>query len=869
MTIPTIKTPTDSVLVIGSGGREHALAFALAKSSLVAKVYVAPGNGGTALSNQFSTSQHKDSITSPSALNPSAETNNPINGLLTDRIASYHAKIENVNISATDYDGLVKFALDKNISLVVPGPEQPLVDGITDIFRKKSGIPVFGPSQKGAQLEGSKAFSKSFMKRHHIPTAQFETFTDLESAVKYFDDYVAEHPNNELPVIKASGLAAGKGVVLPETVKEAKETLKSILQDNIFGDAGSEVVIEERLSGEEVSILSITDGHSILSFPAAQDHKRIFDGDLGPNTGGMGAYAPAPVYTKDLAISVKKNILQPTIDGMRRDGIPFVGVLYTGLILTSLGPYVLEYNCRFGDPETQAVLPLIADSSDLFQVLLAASESRLDSVSMDFKKEYSVSVVLASKGYPGSYEKGIEITLPPYISPDINIFHAGTKLIDGLKLVTSGGRVIAVNAVAETLTEAIARAKKYVGRISFNGMQFRQDIGAKALKHIALQETKNEDSDSKPQNGESLNNNHLTYAAAGVNIDAGNLLVQKIKPFVKSTKRIGADADLGGFGGNFNLAAILEKYKNPILVSGADGVGSKIKIAQDTRINDTVGIDLVAMNANDVVVQGAEPLFFLDYYSCGKLDVDVAADVVKGIAEGCKMADCALIGGETSEMPGMYPDDEYDLAGFVVGIVDKDKMLPKFDEIRPGDLVLGLPSSGVHSNGFSLVRKVLQIAELDFSSPCPFPSATKECSTIGEVLLTPTRIYVKQILPLTEKGLVRGMAHITGGGFIENIPRCIPKDLAVTMDARCWELPPVFRWLKKVANIEDAELSRAFNCGIGMVLIISKSNLEPVTKILREQGEQVYQIGKVVSREDLVDSSTQVEVLGTEEAWRV
>jgi phosphoribosylamine--glycine ligase/phosphoribosylformylglycinamidine cyclo-ligase len=298
-----------------------------------------------------------------------------------------------------------------------------------------------------------------------------------------------------------------------------------------------------------------------------------------------------------------------------------------------------------------------------------------------------------------------------------------------------------------------------------------------------------------------------TYSDSGVSIDNGNLFVERIKKLVKSTKRTGTDADIGGFGGCFDLKQA--GYKDPILVSGTDGVGTKLKIAQMTGKHDTIGIDLVAMCVNDVVVQGAEPLFFLDYFACGKLDVDVAANVVTGIAAGCKDAACGLIGGETAEMPGMYAEgilfinllfeDEYDLAGFVVGAVEREKLLPRMEDIQVGDVLLGIPSSGIHSNGFSLVRHILKTNGISYGDFCPFDPSR----TVGDVLLTPTRIYVKSLLPIVRSGMVKALAHITGGGFIDNIPRVLPDNLAVEIKEGSWKKLQVFEWLQKLGGVSD------------------------------------------------------------------
>ncbi|KAJ3019930.1 Bifunctional purine biosynthetic protein ade1 [Thoreauomyces humboldtii] len=787
-----------NVLLVGAGGREDAIAWALAKSPRVKTVFVAPGNGGT---------------------------------------ESGHAKVKNVSLAFGDnFKALVTFSVEHDVRLVVPGPEQPLVEGIQTVF-KKVGIPCFGPSPEAARLEGSKAFSKDFMKKHGIPTAAYEVFTDFEKAKAYVTAFKGDL------VIKASGLAAGKGVLLPETKEEAVEGLKSIMVDSVFGSAGQEVVVEERLTGEEVSLLAFSDGYTVVPMPAAQDHKRAFDGDKGPNTGGMGAYAPAPIFTAELAKQVQTSVLQATVDGMRRDGFPFVGVLYAGLMLTPSGPKVLEFNARFGDPETQVVLPLLDDSSDLFEIMLATAEGRLDSVKVAFKTACAATVVLAAKGYPGSYDKGKTIQIGS-VPAGTYVFHAGTQ-VENKVLQTSGGRVLAVTGVASDLPKAIAAAYASVDAVKFEGAQYRKDIGHRAVALLA---------NTKKVAG-------ATYAAAGVDIDAGNALVEVIKPLVKATKRSGADADLGGFGGLFDLKAA--GFRDPVLVSGTDGVGTKLKIAQSVGKHDTIGIDLVAMNVNDVIVQGAEPLFFLDYYASSKLEINVARDVIAGIAAGCLDAGCALVGGETAEMPGIYTHGDYDLAGFVVGAVERTDVLPDLASIAPGDLVLGLASSGVHSNGFSLVRHVVERAGLDYDAACPF-EAPVEGQNLGEALLTPTRIYVRQLLPSIRKKLIKAMSHITGGGFPDNIPRTLPDHIGVKLDARNWPLPPMFKWLKKAGDIADSELARTFNCGIGMIMIVSKENLAEVRKLLAEAGEEVYELGSVVARKG---TEEQVELIGTEVAW--
>lgn len=330
----------------------------------------------------------------------------------------------------------------------------------------------------------------------------------------------------------------------------------------------------------------------------------------------------------------------------------------------------------------------------------------------------------------------------------------------------------------------------------------------------------------------------LSYADAGVDMVAGDALVDAIKPFAKRTMREGVMAGIGGFGAMFEVS---KKYREPVLVSGTDGVGTKLKLAFHLNKHDTVGIDLVAMSVNDILVQGAEPLFFLDYFACGKLDVAVATDVIKGIAAGCEQAGCALIGGETAEMPSMYPDGEYDLAGFAVGAVEKSKIIDG-SKIQPGDVILGLASSGIHSNGFSLVRKIIEVANPDLN-------AAFDGRTLGEALMAPTRIYVKPLLALLETTDVKGMAHITGGGLVENVPRVLGDKLTAILHKNAWTMPPLFSWLQQHGGVADEEMHRVFNCGIGMVVIVSAEQAEAAMDQLALAGESVYRIGVIRARE--------------------
>jgi phosphoribosylformylglycinamidine cyclo-ligase len=338
--------------------------------------------------------------------------------------------------------------------------------------------------------------------------------------------------------------------------------------------------------------------------------------------------------------------------------------------------------------------------------------------------------------------------------------------------------------------------------------------------------------------------NGLTYADAGVDIDAGNAMVEKIKPLVRATRRPGADGEIGGFGGLFDLKAA--GFRDPILVAANDGVGTKLKIAIEAGIHDTVGIDLVAMCVNDLVVQGAEPLFFLDYFAMGKLDPDQGAAIVGGIAQGCSIAGCALIGGETAEMPGMYAGGDYDLAGFAVGAAERGSLLPT-DDIAEGDVLLGLASSGVHSNGFSLVRRIVALSGLGWDAPAPFAEGT----TLGRALLAPTRIYVRPLLAaIRETHGLKALAHVTGGGFTENVPRVLPDAWAAEIDLDAVRVPPVFGWLAATGGVAQAEMLRTFNCGIGMVAVAAAGQAAQIAAVLQAAGETVMPIGRIVARRD-------------------
>nr|AOE43227.1 phosphoribosylamine-glycine ligase/phosphoribosylformylglycinamide cyclo-ligase [Synstelium polycarpum] len=765
--------------------------------------------------------------------------------------ADGQTRIVNLDIKI-EAEAVAEAAHKYNVNLVVVGPEVPLVAGIVDGLRRR-GVPVFGPSQKAAEIEGSKVFCKDFMARHNIPTARYATFTDSAAALAHVQsiDYNV--------VVKASGCAAGKGVLIPQNKAEALEAVNRVMVAREFGDAGAECVIEEFLDGEEVSLMAFTDGYTVRVMPPAQDHKRALDNDMGANTGGMGAYAPTPFVCDRKAGStsgfgpfidrVITTVMQPAVDGMRKESRPFVGVLFAGLMIDKAGRVnVLEFNARMGDPETQVVLPLMA--TDLYEVISACVEGRLDAVDMQWREGFAVTVVSASQGYPDAYPKGRAITGVSSFdssSESLVLFQAGTTVANGV-LVTSGGRVLSTTAIAASLEAAIAQAYKGIALVSFEGAHNRSDIGQKAIRYLA---------------SKAADKAAVSYSESGVDIERGDAVVDNIAPLAKATTRSGCVSDLGGFGALFDVKAA--GFRDPILVSGTDGVGTKLKIAQETNRHSHIGIDLVAMCVNDVLVQGAEPLFFLDYFATGRIHVDVATKVIGGIAAGCKESGCALIGGETAEMPGMYRDGEYDLAGFAVGAVERDQMLPR--NIKPGDVLLGLSSSGVHSNGYSLVRYLVEKKsglvetmpagiESVYDLPAPFDPTR----TLGDVLLAPTKLYVLSCLAAIRSSGVNGLAHITGGGITENLPRVLPNGMNATLKLGSWEILPVFQWLNEIGKMEQLELLRTFNCGLGMVLIVEKDNVESITTILKQHNETVYEIGTITAADTLTSKPAVVYI---------
>jgi len=749
-----------NVLIIGSGGREHAMAWKVAQSPRLTKLYIAPGNAGTATCG------------------------------------------ENILLDVNQHADVVRFCAEKKIDLVLVGPEIPLANGLVDSL-SDAGIRCFGPKQAAAQIEASKVFAKDFMTRHNIPTARYATFHRLGDAIAHLE-------NIDYPVvIKASGLAAGKGVILPETHAEARLALEAMLVDKAFGEAGSEVLIEERLNGQEVSLMAFTDGETIIPMLPAQDHKRLLDGDSGPNTGGMGAYAPTPIFTPHLMNEAIETVLKPAINGMRLEGKPFVGVLYAGLMLTLNGIYTLEFNCRFGDPETQAVLPLL--ETDLLDIAEACVDGKLKDVNIHWRDGAAVCVVLASQGYPEHVTSGkvVEFEMLP---ANTMCFHAGTKN-DGDKVITAGGRVFALTAWSQDIDSAIEQVYANITKIYFHGMQYRSDIAQRAMHKSA-------------------------YADSGVSIDAGNLTVDLMKDTVKSTYTPAVLSGIGSFGGLYDASA-LKTFNQPVLVASTDGVGTKVKLAATAGRYRGIGHDIVNHCINDILVQGARPLFFMDYFATSKLTPELTAEVVTGMAEACKESGLALLGGETAEMPGVYQPKEFDVAGTIVGVVERDNILPR-KNLEAGDVLIGLKSSGPHTNGYSLIRKVFADTPLDTF----FPELN---ATLADALLAPHRSYYATLYSLLSD--IKALAHLTGGGFIENIPRVLPNDLDAEIQLDSWTPPPLWKLIQSEGQIAADEMYRVFNMGIGMVVIVDKTNVEEVQKRIHEP---TFVIGQLVKGEKQV-----------------
>ncbi len=691
-------------------------------------------------------------------------------------------------------------ALDEQPDLVIPGPEAVLVAGVADECARR-GVPCFGPTAALARLEASKGYARELATSLGIPGPRFARFE--ARAHRAAAEWV-ERLGRPV-VVKLDGLAAGKGVTVPGS---PAETFAAI------GVTVDPFVLEERMHGPECSLLALCDGRVARALPIAQDHKRIGEGDTGPNTGGMGAYAPAPVPYD--AAELVATFVQPVLDHFAAAGTPYVGVLYAGLMLTADGPRLVEYNVRFGDPEAQAVLPLLR--SDLAAVALAATQGRLADVTLEIADGAACTVVAASPGYPDAPVVGKPVLTKSAIterSQDSSesralVFPAG--MADG---VTTGGRVLAVTGVGSDLAAARAAAYEAMAEVEFEGMQVRRDIGWRAP-------------------GAAMR----SYAAAGVDIDEGTRAVDRIRAAVGRTHGAEVVHGVGGFGGVFSAKAIAA-MDDPVLVASTDGVGTKVELAERLGRRRGIGHDIVNHCVNDVLVQAARPLFFLDYIAASRLDAEVVADVVAGMAEACEAAGCALLGGETAEMPGVYTPGSFDVAGTLVGLAERAALLPR-PGVAAGDVLVGLASSGPHTNGYSLLRRLFEWIPMDVT-----PAGLDR--PLGDALLEPHRSYLHVLEPALATGRVKALAHISGGGLVDNLPRVLPDGVDARVELGSWPVPPLFALVRELATgLATDELYRTLNMGVGMVVVCGAADAAGVRTAIEEE---TWVIGELVPGE--------------------
>ncbi len=740
------------VLIVGSGGREHAMADSALRSAHCGRLLVTPGNTGT-LGERF-------------------------------------------NVAADDVVGIVALCQTEKVDLVLVGPEAPLAAGVVDQLTSV-GIAAFGPSQYLAQLESSKSFAREVTQQIGISSPRFASFAQGESvaAINWWKELGTSI------VVKQSGLAGGKGVVVPAT---DDETVIAIQEACALG----EVVLEEKLFGYECSLIAVCDGTTAVPLPIAQDHKRIGEGDRGLNTGGMGAYAPV-----NLGISPHElcaQFIQPTLDHFAALGNPYVGVLYAGIMMTSSGPKLLEYNCRFGDPEAQVLLTLLETS--IVDVALACLAGKLKQFKLVVSQQSAMAVVLASAGYPNSSSTGDVIHGLDARVDGAMVFHGATT-ISNANVVTDGGRVLTVVGRGKDLAQARGHVYERVEKISFGGAQYRRDIGWRSLA-LSVK----------------------SYSSTGVDIDEGNRAVSLLKSSVASTANSNVLAGVGSFGGALDVSH-LKKYDHPVLVASTDGVGTKVELAARSGRFRGVGMDIVNHCVNDVLVQGARPLFFLDYLASSEIQAEMVAAVVDGMSQACRDNECVLLGGETAEMPGVYAPGAFDIAGTLVGVVEKEQLLPR-SNVAVGDVLIGLASNGPHTNGYSLLRKIFGWLP-DDAVPEPLQVS------ILDALLVPHRSYLHEMSPLLHDPRLKGLIHITGGGLPENVPRVLPEGVGADIQLNSWTMPPLFQLVREISQLDTHELYRTLNMGIGMIVIVAP---EDVASIQGMFDEETWVIGELVPR---------------------
>uniref|UniRef100_A0A8C3TTB9 Trifunctional purine biosynthetic protein adenosine-3 n=1 Tax=Catharus ustulatus TaxID=91951 RepID=A0A8C3TTB9_CATUS len=775
----------ERVLVIGSGGREHALAWKLAQSPQVQHVFVAPGNAGTA----------------------------------------DNGKISNSAVLVSNHTIVTQFCKDHNIGLVLVGPEALLEAGIVDDLRA-AGVRCFGPCARAAQLASNSSSSKAFLERHGMATARWRAFSSPQEACRFISstDFPAR-------VVRARGPAARKEVTIAASKEEACRAVQEVMQVSAGQAAAVTVVtsLAPLCPSLPPQCSCVTDGVTVASVPPAQPHKRLQEGEQGPPTAGMGAYCPVPQVLPALLEHIRGAILQHLVDSLRQEGAAYVGVLQAGLMLTKEGVKILNFKCQFGDPQCQVILPLL--KNDFYEVIQAAIDGKLCSCMPAWSENRTaVCVVMASPGYPGDSDRGTEVTgLLQAEALGLQVFHGGTALKDG-RVVTSGGRVLSVTAVRQDLMEALAEANRGVATIHFQGATFRRDIGHRGLWLLR----------------------QPLYVSTSGSPDVLPAPHIWAKPAEGVPRHSG-----GGFAAFFDLKA--SGYHDPILVSQTKGLGPKLQVAQVCKRHDTIGQDLVALCVNELLAQGAEPLFFLTHLACGKLDAEVLETIREGIAEACRSAGCAFLGEEVTEVAAPCPPGHCELAGFVVGAMERGQRLLGLQRAQEGDVLLGLGSAAVPGRSFGVVRRILLTSSLHCSSPAPGSCGD---TTLGDVLLTPGKTFSPALLPILRSGHVKGFAP-TAEGLLGGISRLLPEHLSAVLDALSWKIPEIFCWLYKEGNLSAEEMAQTFPCGIGAVLVVQKELAQHVLQDIQRQQE-AWLIGKVVA-----PSGSHVEVENLAEALQL
>ena len=786
------------ILVIGSGGREHALVWKIAQSKKVYKIYCAPGNPGTS------------------------------------------ELAENINLKVTDLTGLMQFAKKNKIDLTVVGPENPLIEGIADLFNKNK-LTIIGPDKKASQIEGSKVFAKKLLLKYKIPTAKFKVFDNYRKASFFLTRLHLVRGATSLNslkyplVIKADGLCAGKGVAVCHNKGEALKFLKLLLIDKVFGKSGNKIIIEECLSGPEVSFMVATDGSNFISFLPSQDHKSVFNDDKGPYTGGMGAYAPVPFVNYKLTKTIEDKIVKPTLEAMAKEGIPYQGILYPGLIITKDGPKVLEFNCRFGDPETQPLMMLL--KTDIIDVFEAIVQKRVKNLKLDWYKGSAVCVVLTSKGYPGNYEKGIEIYGLDKLNKKNNIvaFQAGTKKIDN-KIFTNGGRVLGVTARGVNLKEAIKNAYKNLGnnQINFSGMHYRKDIGKKGIKTVNnyLLDTSNR--------------KKITYSQVGDNYETKDPVLRLTQKAAAETAKELEKSGYKGLEETRGSSAFVWKQGDYLMATVLECLGTKNLVADEMRkitgktYYDSIAQDTVATFINDLSTVGAKSLVIEAYWAIEDntwfSDTKQMTHFITGWKNACIMAGAAWGGGETPTLKGIINPGTIDLAGSAVGIIEPSHRLITDDKLQKGDRILLLKSNGPNANGISLARKIAKKLKKGYRTKLP------SGEFYGEAILKPTNIYSRLIQDLLDEVEIHYIVNITGHG-LRKLMRA-RQNYSYILE-KIFEPQEVFCFIQKHAGLSDYEMYQTYNMGMDYGIFLKSQDVEKAQKVIKRHHFESIDAGYV------------------------